>query len=182
MPGFDFEVSHDAMRPPPRPRMSDLTAPTVDERSRGRAAHGRFGPGNAAASGRGWKAIIRGRIRAGIQHGAPGAEDVERLVQDAWLLYTGALKELPSTGQHVRSLLALKVQHETLGAWWQAQAFKRGIGTKESIAAEDRFAVHSRRVEQLTASVLGASKALAVPKRGRNGLEILRARILKGGK
>ena len=161
MPGFDHETSHGKVRPPPRPRLTDVAEGTVGVPSGKRGPHGLFATGNRVAEGRGWKAIVRARLRQGIRKGAPGAEDVEQLVGEALLLFAGALRELPNDGQHVRSLLAHKVQHETLAAWWQRQIYERGLGTPESIEAEDRFSLHSRRVEQLTASVLGAAKALA---------------------
>ena len=177
MPGYDFEESHGKVRPPSRPRVSDLTAPTAEQRRRNHGQSGRFEHGNNAGSGRGWKGAIKARLRRGIQQGAPNAEDVAALTDDAWKAFTGALRELPSDGQHVRSLLALKVQHEVLAAWWQSRVYELGLGTTKSVEAEERFAVHSRRVEQLTASVLGAAKALAVVKPAANGLELLRRQV-----
>jgi hypothetical protein len=145
-----METSKGKMRPS-LPRSGDL--PTVSDADRERAgersADGRFRTGNVIGRGRGWKRAIAKQL--GRQVDDPIAQVV---ADDAWRVFSAALRELPSDGPMVRGLAALMARHQALAAFWTAQAATVGLTSDAGIAAQEQATKHGQRAERLAVTCL----------------------------
>ncbi len=152
-----IERSHGKARPT-LPRSNEL--PTVidtdGQRNRGRDARGRFSPGNEGARGRGWKQAIVKMLGRDVDD--PAALAVSA---DAWRLFAASMREMPSDGPTVRSLVALRCRHEALAAYWHARAVDMGLDTDAGIAATEQATKHGQRAERLAVTSIDIAVRMA---------------------
>lgn len=151
-----IERSHGKARPT-LPRSSDLAEVAADgDRPVNRDGAGRFAPGNVVGRGKGWKRACAKML---------GRHDTDPVAQavsdDAWKLFSAAIREMPSDGATVRSLVAIKARHEALMAFWCTEAARVGLATPEGIAAQDQATKHGMRAERLAVSAIDIATRLA---------------------
>jgi hypothetical protein len=157
------ERSHGKARPT-LPRSSDLPVVGTDrERTRGRDAAGRFSHGNEGGRGRGWKRAIVKMLGRDIDD--PTALAV---AADAWRLFCASIREMPSDGPTVRSLVALRCRHEALAAFFHARAAENGLDSAEGIKATDIATKHGQRAERLAVTSIDVAARLAHARESRD--------------
>ena len=158
-----IEQSHGKARPT-LPRSSDLTPvpDAAEERRHQRDAGGRFKTGNVVGRGRGWKRAIAKML--GRQIDDPLAQAV---ADDAWRTFSAMMRELPSDGAMVRTLVAAKARHDALAAFWGAKAASLGLATPEGVRAQEQSTKHDQRAERLTVTALDVATRLAKDARTR---------------
>lgn len=144
---------------PQLPRGRDLPAiGAVVDRPSKRDTHGRFAAGNIGGRGRGWKRAIAKMLGRDV---ADDLADVATAVaEDAWRLFSVAIRELPSDGANVRALVARKARHEALEGYWTARALAK-LGTPEGDDAEAKATAHGVRAERLTVTAIDVATRLA---------------------
>jgi hypothetical protein len=127
--------------------------------SDGRGSDGRFAVGNALATGRAWKSTIRRLLGKGAT-----SEDASAIASEAFKLYLAALREMPSDGPSVRSLVALQARHVALSAYYADRAVALGLDTEEGRAADEHAMKHGQRAERLTVTALDVATRFAATK------------------
>lgn len=157
-----IELSHGKARPT-LPRSGDLQLVGAEgEPNRNRAEGGRFAPGNDVGRGRGWKRAVAKMI------GREVADPIAAAVaEDAWRLFSAAIREMPSDGATVRGLIAMKARHDALAGFWTAQAVDLGLATAKGIEAQELATKHGVRAERLAVTALDIATKLAAAERRR---------------
>jgi hypothetical protein len=122
------------------PRLKDLGQITARDPSVGRTAGGRFGAGNQAASGHGWKAQIRRML---------GSDASDENVKQVLALYLALLRELPADGAGVRQLAAAQARHAWLATEYTNLARAAGVGTAEGMKYADAARTHDLAAQRL---------------------------------
>ena len=146
------------------PRSSDLElVESAQSPTEGRAAGGRFAPGNNISTGNRWKAAVRKLLG----RGAPDS-DVDALARESWRIYLAVLRELPATGATVRTLAALQARHTVLAGHFTNRAADVGLETKEGAALDARAMAHGQRAERLAVTCSDLSSRLAKAKPPKN--------------
>jgi hypothetical protein len=152
-----LEQSHGKRRPTlPRSRALAPVATARDRRAF-RDEGGRFGSGNVASRGRGWKRAI---IRLLGRDAALADPDANRVAEDAFKIFRESLAELPHDGATVRALVARKARHESLESYWSARALAK-LGTPEGVEAEQQATLHGQRAERLCVTAIDVATRLA---------------------
>jgi hypothetical protein len=174
-----IEASHGKARPTML-RSSDLTEATERDPSVDRVEAGRFAPGNRIAVGRGWKEGVRKLL-------PPDSADaeVQRIADDAALVYRSVLRSLSSDGPLVRLQVAKLARHEAVAGYFQAKAMAAGLSSDEGVALDDRAIKHGQRAERLAVTARDLADTAAKRRPDPDGLPIWREPVdapdAKGG-
>lgn len=137
------------------PRLKDLNRPhTERDPAEGRTPDGRFAPGNAAATERGAKSLIKKAL---------GKAADPDLVREASNLYRALLRDLPSDGPSVRQLTASRARHAVLATRYADEATKAGLMTPAGMKAAELSRSHDLAAQRLavTAYDLAVREAAA---------------------
>jgi hypothetical protein len=138
------------------PRASDLACVAVRERDAWRDERGRLLPGNQLGRGRGWLMAVRRMVGR-----AEGDDVAVAVANDAWRLFCASMREMPSDGPTVRSLVAMRCRHEALAAFWCARSAELGLATPEGIQAQEQATKHGQRAERLCVTALDVASKMA---------------------
>jgi hypothetical protein len=155
-----IERSHGKARPT-LPRSAELSVVEADpERAGNRLEGGRFAPGNVVGRGRGWKRAVTKMIGREVDDPIASA-----VAHDAWRLFAAGIREMPSDGPTVRSLMAQKCRHDALAGFWTAHAVAAGLATPAGIEAQRQATLHGQRAERLAVTALDIATKLAEARR-----------------
>lgn len=151
-----FEKSHDKARPT-LPRASDLRpaesdAKPTDQRGPG----GRFAPGNRASVGAGLTAMLKKLL--GPKSNEPIAKAVRR---DAWRVFAGTMKSMPSDAAPVRAMVSLYAGHLALASFYREKAAGLGLDTPagmDMLVVADR---QSQRAERVLVTAMDTARICA---------------------
>jgi hypothetical protein len=137
------------------PRLKDLNPPhTERDPTEGRTPDGRFASGNAAATERGSKSLIRKSL---------GKAADPDLVREALTLYRALLRDLPSDGPSVRQLTASRARHAVLATRFADEATKAGLTSPTGMKLAELSRSHDLAAQRLavTAYDLAVREAAA---------------------
>ena len=154
-----IETSHGKARPT-LPRASDIPeVPPAPDPRRGRDANGRFASGNKVGSGRHWAQMLKRQLAR--EATGPLKAEVEALAREAFALFKGFLRELPSDGASVRALVASRARAAVLSARYGHRAAEIGLDTPDGRAAMDLSIKLDQRAERLAVTSLDVAIKLA---------------------
>jgi hypothetical protein len=138
-------------------RSSDLRPllETVEKRSDGRDANGRFAPGTRAALGARFKATIRKSL------GKRGEGDAEVVYRDAQRVFAHTMRSMPSDEAPVRTLVVLHARHVALHGYFTAKAEVAGLDTEEGARLLEIADRQSQRAERVLVTALDAARVCA---------------------
>jgi hypothetical protein len=127
------------------PRMKDLPQCVTDrDPADGRTAGGRFGKGNRASIGQGFKALVRKGL------GDPDDPAVGELVRQATRMYMAILRSLPSDGPGVRPLVASQARHAVMATFFANEAARFGLATPEGLKLAEAARAHDTTAQRLS--------------------------------
>ena len=146
---------------PTLPRASDLQpVGTAPDPSEGRNTTGRFAKGNQLSRGSGTKHVVTKALSvAGLQ------ADVALVVADCRKLFSGALRELPSSGSIVRSNAYGYAREASLAGYYDTKANEAGLDTERGMMLADRATHHRQRAERLGVTTVDLATRLAATQR-----------------
>ena len=151
-----IEMSKGKARPT-LPRSSDLrVVESVRDPADGRAAGGRFAPGNKISQGQRWKAAVKRLLGRSADEGTS-----ELVGRDAWKIYLATLRSMPSDAAPVRSLVALHARHIAVASFFTNRAAEVGLDTKEGMAFLEIASHHGQRAERTSVTALDIASTLA---------------------
>jgi hypothetical protein len=151
-----IEQSHGRARPT-LPRSSDLRVVQSERNpTDGRAAGGRFAPGNRISEGARWKASVKRLL------GRSGDTDATEMVgRDAWKIYLATLRALPNDAAPVRSLVALHARHVAVAGYFTNKAAEVGLDTDRGLAFLEIASHHGQRAERTAVTAIDISVKLS---------------------
>jgi hypothetical protein len=155
-----IEISHGKARSI-LPRSSDLS-PVPAVRPPNHGTNGRFTPGNGAARGRLAKQAIARAL--GIRS---GDENVAVVAKDAMRVMAVVMRDMPSDAPTVVNLVALLARHSAVAAFFNVQADKHGLDSKDGKEALEAAMQHGQRAERLTVTALDVATRLAAAERAK---------------
>lgn len=124
--------------------MKDLhVVASARDPSDGRTQGGRFGKGNRASVGNGFKSLIRKSL------GDPDDPAAAELVRQATRLYLALLRDLPSDGPAVRQLAASQARHVALATHFANEAARVGLATDRGLRLAEASRAHDTTAQRL---------------------------------
>jgi hypothetical protein len=151
-----IEQSHGKARPT-LPRSNELrVVQTARDPSEGRAAGGRFAPGNRLAFGAKWKATVKKLLGRAVDNAT--AEVVGR---DAWKIYLATLRSMPSDDAPVRSLVAIHARHVAVASYFTNLAAEAGLESERGLGLLEVASHHGARAERTIVTAVDVATKLA---------------------